>query len=60
MIREHANKPALVAAGICESEEDCALPEETGWGYLPVDDSDFEPIRELCEVTQAEACRSVG
>lgn len=60
VIREHANKPALVAAGICESEEDCALPEETGWGYLPVDDSDFEPIRELCEVTQAEACRSVG
>lgn len=60
VIREHANKPALVAAGICESEEDCALPEETEWGYLPVDDSDFAPIRELCEATQAEACRSVG
>lgn len=60
VIREHGNKPALVEAGICESEEDCVLPEETGWGYLPVDDSDFDPIRQLCEITQAEACRSVG
>lgn len=60
IIRDHGNKPALVEAGICESEEDCILPEETGWGYLPVDDSDFDPIRELCEITQAEACRSVG
>lgn len=60
VIREHGNKPALVEAGICESEEDCVLPEETGWGYLPVEDSDFDPIRQLCEITQAEACRSVG
>ena len=60
VIREHGNKPALVEAGICESEEGCVLPEETGWGYLPVDDSDFDPIRQLCEITQAEACRSVG
>lgn len=60
IIRDHGNKPALVEAGICESEDDCVLPEETGWGYLPVEDADFDPIRQLCEVTQADACRSVG
>ena len=60
VVRDMANKPALVEAGICESEEDCTLPEEIEWGYLPVEDSDFDPIRQLCEVTQAEACASVG
>lgn len=53
-----ANKPALVAAGICESVSDCDLPEEIEWGYLPVDDSDYDPIREICDVTEAEACQS--
>ena len=60
VIREKANKPALVDAGICESEEDCTLPEETEWGYLAVEDSDFDSIRQLCDVTQAEACASIG
>lgn len=60
VLREKANKPALVEAGICESEDDCVLPEEIEWGYLPVSDEDFDPIREICEVTQAEACQNVG
>lgn len=60
ILREQANKSALVEAGICSSEEDCVLPEETGWGYLPVDDSDFDAIREICEVTDADACQNVG
>lgn len=59
-IREKANKPALVQAGICESEDDCTLPEEIEWGYLPVVDSDFDSIRETCEVTKAEACSSIS
>lgn len=60
VIREKANIPALVEAGICSSAEECVLPEETGYGYVPVEDSDFDAIRELCEVTQAEACENVG
>lgn len=59
-IREYANKPALVEKGICSSEEDCALPEEIEWGYLPVSDEDYAPIRQICEVTKAEACSNVG
>ena len=60
LLRDHANKPALVEAGICSSEEDCVLPEETGWGYVPVDDSDFDAIRGICAVTNADACQNVG
>lgn len=59
-LREKANKPALVEAGICESEDDCELPEQTEFGYLPVTDEDFNSIRELCEETQADACNAVG
>lgn len=53
-----ANKPALVAAGICETESECELPEAIEWGYKPVDDSDYDPIREVCDATKAEACQS--
>lgn len=60
LLHGQANKPALVEAGICSSEEDCVLPEETGWGYVPVDDSDFDAIREICAVTNADACQNVN
>lgn len=60
ILRTQANIPALVEAGICESEEDCVLPEEITYGFVPVDDSDFDGIRELCEVTQADACKNIG
>ena len=60
VLREQANKPALVEAGICSSEEDCDLPEETGYGYVPVTDEDFDPIRDICRLTDADACKNVG
>lgn len=59
-ITEKANKPALVDAGICDSEEDCTLPEEIEWGYLPVTDADFDSIRDVCKSTKADACNSVS
>lgn len=59
-LQTKANKPALVAEGICDSEEDCTLPEEIEWGYLPVTDADFDSIREICATTDADACRNVG
>lgn len=60
VIREKANKPALIELGICASENDCVLPEEIEWGYLPVADSDFNSIRDICTVTKADACESVS
>ncbi|MDO5696770.1 MAG: phosphate/phosphite/phosphonate ABC transporter substrate-binding protein [Dermatophilus congolensis] len=55
-----ANKPALVAEGICASEEDCKLPEDTGWGFVATTDADYNGIREVCKVTKADACTSAG
>lgn len=60
ILRTQANIPALVEAGICESEDNCVLPEEITYGFVPVDDSDFDGIRELCDVTQADACKNIG
>ncbi|MGP6172670.1 phosphate/phosphite/phosphonate ABC transporter substrate-binding protein [Corynebacterium sp. A21] len=60
IIREKANVPALVEAGICASEEECSLPEEIQYGFLQVDDTDFDAIREVCEITKADACQNVG
>ncbi len=59
-LREKANKPALVEAGICTSEEDCVLPEEIEFGYLPVDNSNYDVIRDICRETDADACHSVN
>ncbi|MFC0675298.1 phosphate/phosphite/phosphonate ABC transporter substrate-binding protein [Brachybacterium hainanense] len=59
-LQTSANKPALVEQGICASAQECVLPEETEWGYAAVTDADYEPIRHLCEVTQADACAAVA
>lgn len=57
---ENGNKEKLTELGICESAEDCVLPDDSQWGYLPVADEDFDVIRQICDVTKAEACNQVG
>ncbi|MDO5502873.1 MAG: phosphate/phosphite/phosphonate ABC transporter substrate-binding protein [Actinomycetia bacterium] len=49
------NVDNLVAAGYCDSVEECILPEDS-YEYAPVDDSTYDGIREVCELTQASAC----
>ena len=58
--KDKANKPALVADGFCASEAECNLPEDTGWGFVPTTDADYNGIREVCELTKAEACTAAG
>ena len=60
VLREKANVPAMVDAGVCSSEDDCVLPEEITYGYAPVKDSDFDSIRDICEATKADACKNIG
>ena len=60
VLREKANIPAMVEAGICSSEDDCVLPEEIEYGYAEVKDSDFDSIRDICDATKADACKNVG
>lgn len=60
ILREKANVPAMVEAGVCSSEDDCVLPEEITYGYKEVEDSDFDSIRDICDATQADACKNIG
>lgn len=52
------NRPALVEAGYCASEEECELPESTEYGYIPVTDDFYDGVRKVCEVTQSPSCAS--
>lgn len=51
------NVDALVEEGYCETVEDCVLPEDS-YEYAPVTDETYDGIREVCEITEAEACES--
>lgn len=57
---EEINKPALVEMGVCDSEEDCTLPEGSEYGFIPVEDDLYDGIREVCDVTEAESCVTGG
>ncbi|AOS62068.1 phosphate/phosphite/phosphonate ABC transporter substrate-binding protein [Actinoalloteichus hymeniacidonis] len=52
--REKANSDYLLANGFCEG--DCPIGDEDAWGYAAVDDSTYEPVREVCDVTQNQNC----
>lgn len=51
------NVPALVKSGVCSSEADCGLPEGSAYGFIPVEDSLYDGVRAVCEVTKAAACK---
>lgn len=48
--------------GYCKADaESCGLPgEDDGavWGYKPVEDSTYDPIRDVCATTESESCVS--
>ncbi len=58
--QEKANVDYLTANGFCESVENCEVGEEAGWGYVPVDDSLYDGVRRVCEVTKAESCTALS
>ncbi|BBZ04424.1 phosphate-import protein PhnD [Mycolicibacterium chitae] len=55
---DSANIPALVEAGHCADAESCGLPEDTQWGFAPVTDATYDGVRQVCEVTKADACNT--
>jgi len=58
--QEKANVDYLTENGFCESVENCQVGEESGWGYVPVDDSLYEGVRRVCDVTKAESCTALS
>lgn len=53
---EEVNKPALVEAGVCDSEENCEMPDDADYGFVPVEDSTYDGIRKVCDITKSESC----
>lgn len=52
---EQLNKTALVESGACPNDDECVLPEDA-WGFGEVDDAFYDGVREVCDVTEADAC----
>jgi phosphonate transport system substrate-binding protein len=57
IIIEKANVDALVASGICDSVENCGITDEKVWGYVSKDDSFYDGVRKVCEVTGSSKCK---
>lgn len=49
-----------VENGYCSDAESCELADGYFWGFLPEDDSYFDGIRELCELTGSSKCNLDG
>ncbi|MFD4294720.1 phosphate/phosphite/phosphonate ABC transporter substrate-binding protein [Rhodococcus sp. NPDC058532] len=58
IFREQLTRPALVQAGLCADEASCALPEDAEYGYVAVEDSLYDGVRKVCDITRAAACNN--
>ncbi|MFD1718780.1 phosphate/phosphite/phosphonate ABC transporter substrate-binding protein [Georgenia deserti] len=56
LFTERMNAPWLAENGYCASEDDCVLPEEHTYGYVPVEDELYDGIREVCDITGSASC----
>lgn len=56
IVLEEANTDRLIERGICEDVETCGLTDENAWGWVVVDDSFYDGVREVCVQTQAAQC----
>jgi phosphonate transport system substrate-binding protein len=57
---QEANVDYLTANGFCASVDTCTVGEQGGWGYVTVDDSFYDGVRRVCDITKAESCTSLG
>lgn len=53
---EQLNVDALMASGDCDESADDGFCGLESWGYLPIEDSDFDGVRAVCDVTKSDAC----
>ncbi|GAA3708386.1 phosphate/phosphite/phosphonate ABC transporter substrate-binding protein [Nonomuraea antimicrobica] len=52
-----ATKDRLVQLGICADEDSCRVTADSSiWGFQPVTDATFDPVREVCAATHNEKC----
>jgi phosphonate transport system substrate-binding protein len=58
VVTTKVNVDWAVENGYCESADDCPLSDGPFWGYLPGEDSYFDGIRELCDLTGSSKCNA--
>ncbi|MGB0115023.1 MAG: phosphate/phosphite/phosphonate ABC transporter substrate-binding protein [Ilumatobacteraceae bacterium] len=58
IVLEESNTDRLIERGICTDVESCGLTDENAWGWVVVDDSFYDGVREVCVQTQAAQCES--
>ncbi|MEU6716391.1 phosphate/phosphite/phosphonate ABC transporter substrate-binding protein [Nonomuraea sp. NPDC046802] len=52
-----ATKDRLVQMGICKDEGSCRVTADASiWGFQPVNDAVFNPVRQVCAATHNEKC----
>jgi phosphonate transport system substrate-binding protein len=54
ILTEKANADYLREQGYCEG--DCLITDEDAWGVMPAQDSDYDGVRQVCEITKSDEC----
>lgn len=53
-VQQKANADYLRANGYCG--QDCPVGDSGGWGFVKVDDSFFDGVRKVCDITKDKQC----
>jgi len=53
---EKANATNFEAQGFCTGDA-CLITDERAWGVVPVDDSAYDGVRKVCDITGSEKCK---
>ncbi len=57
---EKVNIDYAVESGVCAAADDCSFSDEGNYGYVAVEDSYFDGVRKVCEITKSAKCEGVG
>jgi len=53
---ERGNKDYMVEQGICNDRASCPLLAAESWGYVPVEESLYDVVRQVCLAIDAKRC----
>lgn len=56
IVAEKVNATVMENEGFCEGDA-CLITDERAWGLVPVEDSAYDGVRKVCEVTGSEKCK---
>ena len=56
-VLKKANKTAFVANGVCATEANCQVIEDSSWGFVAYSDKEYDGVRQVCEATKSSKCK---